>query len=146
MAGITEELGQFVADVSLSELPADVVWKAKSCVLYGLAIAMGASDNAGAGVAAAAMQDVDGAPEAGRSTILLSGARVGASDAAFANAVLFNGRNQSDSYRTAAHLGWTVLPSVLAMAERLGSSGREAIEAVVAGYEVAAAIAKEHVN
>jgi 2-methylcitrate dehydratase PrpD len=60
--------------------------------------------------------------------------------------VLFNGRNQSDSYHTATHFGPTVIPPALALAEMSGASGTAVLEAVIAGIEVSAAMARTHVN
>ena len=45
MATITQQLGKFVSGINLNNLPAEVIAKAKSCLLYGLSIAMAAHDS-----------------------------------------------------------------------------------------------------
>jgi 2-methylcitrate dehydratase PrpD len=144
MATISQQLAEFVAGLSLDSLPPEVVEKAHCCLLNGLGVAMAAHDSPSARLADATARDLSG--ESGRSTAILSGAKLAPASAAFANAVLFNSRNQSDSYHTATHFGPTVIPSALAIAETYGGSGRALLEAVIAGYEVAGAIGKDHVN
>jgi 2-methylcitrate dehydratase PrpD len=57
-------------------------------------------------------------------------------DAAFANAVLGHGLVRDDMHLGAvSHLSVTVVPIVLALAEKTNSSGAELLEAIVAGYE-----------
>jgi 2-methylcitrate dehydratase PrpD len=145
LATITQRLAAFCSELSLDQVPHDVVWKAKSCLLNGLGVAMAAHTSPSARLAEAAVLDM-AATTGGPSTTLLSAAKTSPANAACANAVLFNGRNQSDSYHTATHFGPTVIPPALAVAEMSGASGAAVLEAVIAGIEVSAAIARAHVN
>jgi len=61
---------------------------------------------------------------------------------AFANGVMFHSRGQEDTHGT-MHIGTTVIPTALAVAEWKKSSGKDLLAAIIAGYEVAAAIGKE---
>jgi len=56
--------------------------------------------------------------------------------AAFANGTIFHGIELDDTHSGASvHPGAVVIPVVLAVGEAEGSTGREALEAMVAGYE-----------
>jgi 2-methylcitrate dehydratase PrpD len=75
------------------------------------------------------------------STLLCHGGKVDTEHAAFANAVMMHARAQDDTYYSAkSHLGSSVIPPALALAELLGADGERFVRAVVAGYEVAAAV------
>jgi 2-methylcitrate dehydratase PrpD len=145
MATITQQLGEFVSGINLNNLPAEVIAKAKSCLLYGLSIAMAAHDSRQGQIAEAAMTESETSLPAG-STSILSGKKTTPGAAAFANGVLFQSRGQSDAYGTMAHFGPAVVPAVLALAEANDHSGREILPALVAGYEVAGALAKDHIR
>lgn len=145
MATIAQQLGQFVSQIAVDNLPADVIAKAKSCLLYGLSIAMAAHDSRQAQIAEKALL-ADESLSQGGSTTILSGKQTAPGAAAFANGVLFQSRGQSDAYGTMAHFGPAVVTSVLALAEANDYSGREIIPALVAGYEVAGALAKDHIR
>ena len=108
MKTISQQLGEFVSGLTTNGLPQEVVWKAKSCVLYGLGIAMAAQDSRQAQIAEAAVTESESALEKG-STTILSGKKTTAGAAAFANGVLFQSRGQSDAYGTMAHFGPAVI-------------------------------------
>jgi 2-methylcitrate dehydratase PrpD len=145
MPTVVQELGEFVSRMMLKDLPPEVVAKAKSCVLYGLSIAMAAYDSRQAQIAEAAMIESEILPQGG-STMILSGKRATPGAAAFANGVLFQSRGQSDAYGTMAHFGPAVIPAVLALAEEKDLPGREILPALVTGYEVAGALARDHIR
>jgi 2-methylcitrate dehydratase PrpD len=145
MATIVQQLGEFVSGLSPADVPPEVVIKAKSCVLYGLSIAMAAHDSRQAQIAEAALIESETLAQGG-STTILSGRRATPGAAAFANGVLFQSRGQSDAYGTMAHFGPSVIPAVLALAEAKDSSGKEILPALVAGYEIAGALARDHIR
>ncbi len=145
METISRRMAEFVSRLSVQDLPAEVIWKAKACLLYGLSIAMAACDSRSAQIAEAAILESEALSGSG-STTVLSGQKTTPSGAAFANGVLFQGRGQSDAYGTMAHFGPAVIPAVLALAEQQERSGPDILAALVAGYEVAAALAKDHIK
>jgi 2-methylcitrate dehydratase PrpD len=145
MATIVQELADFVSGIKLDNLPPEVISKAKSCLLYGLAIAMAAHDSRQAQIAEAAIMNSEAVTESG-STTILNGKRATPGAAAFANGVLFQSRGQSDAYGTMAHFGPAIVPAVLALAEQNNFSGKQILPALVAGYEVAGALAKDHIK
>jgi 2-methylcitrate dehydratase PrpD len=145
MATIAQQLGEFASGININDLPADVIAKAKSCLLYGVSIAMAAHDSRQAQIAEAAMIETETRPQGG-STTILGGKRTTPGAAAFANGVLFQSRGQSDAYGTMAHFGPAVIPAVLALAEENDFSGLQILPALVAGYEVAGALARDHIR
>ena len=106
---------------------------------------MAAHDSRQGQIAEAAMTESETLLQAG-STTILTGKKTTPGAAAFANGVLFQSRGQSDAYGTMAHFGPAVVPAVLALAEVNDYSGREILPALVAGYEVAGALAKDHIR
>ena len=132
-------LAAFAAGLRCPALPLPLVEKTRACLLYGAAVGIAAQI---APQPRLAMQAVAGcgSPVATR---FLDGAVCGAEDAAFANAVLFHARCQEDAH-PAGHVGAVVLPAALATAEAVGASGAELVAAVVAGYEVALRIGRDH--
>lgn len=132
-------LAQFAALADPRTMPAAVVEKAKACLLY--AMAVGA-----AGVRAAqARQAADAAGEIsiGKATRFLDGRKCDAGHAAFANGTLFHVRVQDDAH-PAGHVGVVVVPTTLAVAEAQGASGADLLAAIVAGYETALRIGRDH--
>jgi 2-methylcitrate dehydratase PrpD len=72
------------------------------------------------------------------STILLQGQSSRAAGAAFANAWAANALDiDDDAIFTRGHPGAQLIPTVLAVGEQTGASGKEILEALVIGYEVA---------
>jgi 2-methylcitrate dehydratase PrpD len=145
MKTISQELGEFVSRLTLSDLPQEVISKAKACLLYGLGIALAAHESRQGQIAEAAITEWETLPEGG-STTILSGKKATLGAAAFANGVLLQSRGQSDAYGTMAHFGPAVIPAVLALAEQGEFSGANILPALVAGYEVAGALAKDHIR
>jgi 2-methylcitrate dehydratase PrpD len=140
-----EQLARYAAGLDAGDLDGGTLRSAKACLLYGIAVAI-ATCRAQPALLAASASTLDGVgPGAGQAgaTRLLDGARATASNAAFANAVLFSGRVQGDSH-PCGHLGGVVIPTALAAVERDGGSGRDLLSAMVAGYEVALRIGRDH--
>lgn len=134
---IVQRLGGFVYSLSLKDVPSEVVEKAKTCLINGIGIGISCYDTESARIG----REVIKGEEAGMSpqkaaTIFCDGARASVTGAAFANSALFHGRAQEDTLGT-THAGTILIPAALALAERNGNSGREVLEAVLAGYEVA---------
>jgi 2-methylcitrate dehydratase PrpD len=128
-------LGRFVVECRESEPPEEVVEKLRCNLLHDLSCAMAAYTE---GPVIWPLV-VDRGPA--ESTLLSEGTKVDAEHAAFANAVLMHARAQDDTYYSAkSHLGSSVIPPALALAEQLGADGERFTRAVIAGYEVAAAV------
>jgi 2-methylcitrate dehydratase PrpD len=131
---LTLEIGNFVAGLSMEALPADVVRKARTCLLNGYGIGLGCHNTPFVRVARAAALALDG-ERADGATLLAHGAKVAISGAALANAALFHGRGQEDTCG-AAHLGAILIPMLTALFEVRRLPLDRLIPALVAGYEV----------
>lgn len=138
---LTAQLGEFVAHTKFSELPPEVVQKAKTCLLHNLAVALaGRRAEPSAHVLVARHYAVP--PEA---TLLWDGSKVSAEGAALANAALMHARTQDDTHFPAStHTGSSVIPAALAIAEAEGRSGAEFLAAMVLGYEIAGRVGRDY--
>lgn len=134
----TEVLGQFVAGLDLAAIPDDVVETARIALAHNLSVAA-----AGGRLAQTAMRWSQSRWGGRGSRAFLSGAELAPPDAAFVNACLIHSRAQDDTYFPGlTHVGAATIPAVLALAEAEGRPMSEVVTAVVAGYEVAAAISR----
>ncbi len=131
---IAEMLAEFAAGLETNDVPEDVVNMARSCLLYGLGIAMCGRGERSAGVGARAAHSMDGDSN-GSATLLFDGSKVSVPAAIMANSALFHARAQEDTSGT-AHLGAVLIPVVLALIETRRASVEELLPAVIAGYEV----------
>lgn len=139
--GQTRALGDFVAGLTFDALPAPVVAQAADVILdtLGCCLAAWGEDPEKAGIAEKLTQTFHAAPVAG--IWGARGARTDAGLAAMANGILANAADYDDTHKRALlHTGSVVVPVVLGLAEERGLSGRQAITALVAGYEVAVRI------
>lgn len=127
----TQTLSTYIASSRFDDLPNDVIDKAKMCVLDSLGCALGGTTLEAGRILLNFVAEVGGKPE---STLLPRGPKVPAVSAAYANSHLANLMDFDDTLK--GHPGACIIPPALAVAEKLGSSGRELINAVVLGYEV----------
>ncbi|MTD54342.1 MmgE/PrpD family protein [Amycolatopsis pithecellobii] len=128
-----------VSDIEerLPDVGRDVLDKAALCVLDALACSFGGRDFAWSVAANALIDDV-----AGPSTVWSRGTTHRVLDAIYVNSVHAHSIVQEDMHPASrSHAGTMVVPAVLALGESLGSSGRQVLEAVIAGYEALARVA-----
>lgn len=134
-----ERLADFIVSLSLENVPARVIEHTKFCILdwFGAALA-GANEKE----AAMLTQLFKGfTPE--EATVIGFGFKVPAHDAAYINGAVSHMVELDDVHREAIiHPAVPVVPAALALAEKLKSSGRALMEAVIAGYEVEIAVGK----
>ena len=135
-------LATLAATLEVGAVPRPLIEKAKACLVYGLAVGIA---SAGAEQPKVAVRAQVSTPVGAGATRLVDGRRTTAEDAAFANAVLFHSRCQEDAHPV-GHVGTVVLPAALAVAESLRATGAELIAAIIAGYEVALRIGRDHVT
>ncbi len=139
---ILARLGRFTATVACERLPQNIVQKAKACLLYGLAVGI-ASVRAPQPRQAAQAVDRESSAGAGGATRLIDQRRLDFPSAAFCNAVLLHSRVQDDAHPS-GHFGVVVIPAALSCAERFDATGSDTLAALVAGYEVALRIGRDH--
>ncbi len=136
MANETVRLAEYAAGLRYEDLPPDVVQRAKDCITDTVAVVVLGNGLPWSRIVAAYAQRVGAG---GRSRILgADGPLVLAPAAALANGTLAHAFESDNLTKPGAgvHPGATLLPPGLAVAQERGSSGRELITAVVAGFEV----------
>jgi 2-methylcitrate dehydratase PrpD len=129
-------MARFVKELSYDQLPAEVIEKAKCCLINEIAIGLSCY-NVDFGRIAKEVIKAEELNISSRNgaTIFCDGTKVTVMGAAFANAVLFHSRAQDDTLGS-SHAGAVITPAVLALGEREGCPGREILEAMVSGYEI----------
>ena len=140
---LTRTFARYICPLRYDDLPPAVVDKIKASLLHALIISI-VGANTSHGRAAIALTKEEEAKADG-ATILVDGAKVTRSGAAFANSKLMHATNQTDSYRMLIHPGPCVIPAALAAAELGGGDGRQLITALAAAYEVEARIAGDFI-
>lgn len=141
MNSLTRQLADWACALEYEQLPAEVVCRLRSCVLYQLGIGL-AGHTLESPYQVHRLMLAEGA--AGQASLLLGG-RSSAMNAAYANATLFHARVQDDTHHT-SHLGTALIAAGLALAEARGANGRQLMTALAAGYEVAAALGREYTS
>jgi len=137
--GYTRRLAELCAGISLERLPAEVVDKAKLCLLDFLANVYGSLELEAVSKVVSYIRSLGGREVA---AALGCGFKTGIHNAAFLNGTTAEAIEAQDGLRFGGnHPGTAVIPAALAVAEDLGRGGKDVIEALVAGYEVAGRIA-----
>ena len=137
-------LAAFAAQSDITRMPETVVRTAQACLLYAVAVGIAARGAPMAAMIARAL-DLEYGKTGGPVTRMLDGCSVATGAGAYANAVLLHGRVQEDAH-PAGHVGVVVVPAAIAMAQTQRASGPAMLAALVAGYEVALRIGRDHVS
>src|SRR3984957_2148984 len=136
MANETIRLAEYAAGLRYEDLPPHVVQRAKDCITDTVAVIVLGNALPWSQIICRYAQSVG---LGGRSRVLgFHGPTLHASAAALANGTLAHAFESDNLTKPGAgvHPGATLLPPGLAVAQERGSSGRELITAVVAGFEV----------
>ena len=134
-ADLSHQLARFAAGMRYADLPSDAVEAAKKSLLDTLGVILAASGMEPAVKPLIELIREDGGKE--DCTILGFGGRVPASRAAMANGALAHCLDFDDQTPWGAHPDSSVIPTVLALAERKGGvTGKELITAIAIGQEL----------
>jgi 2-methylcitrate dehydratase PrpD len=132
MAALTEELGSFVARLTLNDIPvaAAAVAKTGFTDCFGVMVA-------GAREPAVALVDraLSGSDGPAKASLIPGGARRNVENAALVNGVAAHVLDYDD-VTSDGHPSAVLVPAILAQGEACGSSGADMLTAYVAGYEV----------
>src|SRR5438093_8562574 len=132
---VTEYLSRFVATHSSKGWDAGVEHEAHRTLLNWLGCAIGAARHATVEAALAAVMELAPAAQA---SVLGRSERVDIASAALLNGITSHTFDFDDTHlKTIIHPAAPVASAVLALAEHTGSSGREVIDALVLGIDVA---------
>lgn len=138
MTTLTESLARYWASAGYEDLPADTVRMAKRFVLDTLAAGIaGASTDVASIVRETLTQSLGGAT--GQSIVWGRPERLPAPYAALVNGTACHAL-ELDDFGGCGHGGAVVVPAVLALAPGRTVSGKAALTAIVAGYDVAARV------
>src|SRR5579863_1736581 len=132
----TVRLAEYAAGLRYDDLPPHVVQRAKDCITDTVAVITQGNSLPWSRIVIRYAQRTG---TGGRSHILgADGPSVQAPAAALANGALAHAFESDNLTRPGAgvHPGGTLLPPALAVAQELGSSGRDLLTAVIAGFEV----------
>ena len=130
----TKELANFCVGLNYQDIPSQVVNNAKRLLLDSISVTIGGARLDSSAPVIELVRELGGPKE---STIPLRGEKVPALNAALVNGTMAHGLELDDiSNEASSHPGSVIIPSALAIAEREGASGKQLIEAIVAGYEV----------
>lgn len=128
----TQELARFVSGLEFAGIPSPAREHAKLCLLDTLGCALFSTKLPWCGL----VNDyVDGRTTPGTSLVWGTRIRVGAEDAAMANATAAHGFELDEIHPSGVHPGTLAWSTALALGEELRSSGEEILTAAVAGYE-----------
>ncbi|WP_303296689.1 MmgE/PrpD family protein [Pyramidobacter piscolens] len=129
------KLAAFVGRFRLADAPAEVLAAAKACVLDSVSVALGARDNPLCSSVRSMVLEQYPAPAAS-ATIWGTTRKVPIAKAAFLNGMAGHTLELDDVHAgSKTHIGTVVIPAAWAVAESLGKSGKELLEAVICGYE-----------
>jgi 2-methylcitrate dehydratase PrpD len=138
--GATEALAEQYRDLRYEELPADVVWLAKQCLIDWLGVTLAGCREPVSAILAAELLDQGANPQA---TIIGRTPRVSAHQAAMANGTAAHALDYDDVLETMlGHPSAPIYAAVLALGEAEGRSGRDCLTAFVAGVEIASRLGR----
>ncbi len=134
-AKLSCQLAEFIAGLRYDNLPAKTLELARLAFLDWLGSCALGSQQTPAQLAISALRELGGTPQA---TLLATNEKTSCVNAALGNGIASHIMELDDVHRGAIlHAGAAVIPAALAAAELQHSNGRQLLEAVVAGYEVA---------
>lgn len=131
---LTERCADYVLSVRYENLPDDVIRMAKLCVIDLFGCIVGAAKTPEADIINNLVREEGSGKQA---TMLGLWEKTSMLNASLANGFTGHIYEMDDVYTAASmHPGLPVIPTAVAVAEYLNKSGKELIEAIVAGYEI----------
>jgi len=132
--GISRQCADFVTSVSFPELDLETVSVAKKCIIDWLGCVLGGSSTSAARIIGDIVQEMGGKPQ---STLIGDFNKATCLQASMVNAYNCHILEMDDVHKSSiVHPAAPVISTAFALGEYLGSSGKELIEAIVAGYDV----------
>lgn len=130
----TQTLADYAVDIKFDNLPKEVIERAKMLTLHTLGVSLAAKPIQLSDAAIKVAKAANGGAGGGAS-VWLGGERLSMASAAFANGTLADMLDWEDC-AWAGHPNAGAIPAAMAVAEELKKTGKEYLEAVVAGLEV----------
>jgi 2-methylcitrate dehydratase PrpD len=131
---ITQRLAEFVACIPSSDISVDAREQARRAFLDTLGVTLAGSSEDASRIAADIAREQRGVEDA---SVLGHGFQAPASEAALVNGTSAHALDFDDvSMSMRGHPSVPLIPAVLALGEKLGSGGRDVIDAFILGFEV----------
>lgn len=132
---LSRQFARWVSGLRYEDLPFAVTDRAKGVILQALTSALlGYQSPAGQEAVRLMLEEEAGVPRG--ATIMVNGGKVTKGGAAFANSEMMLAGGKYDTFRMLTHPGTSIVPSAFVSAQVQGTSGKEFITGVAAGYEV----------
>lgn len=142
---INRRLSRWVAGLAYSDIPAEVLDRARGVTLQALSSSLLGHEFPETKQAIRLVEEDERGASGGAATALVDGRRFSRAGAAFINAEMIFSGGKWDTFRMVGHPGCAILPAALMAAEVTRCSGREFLTGVVAGYEVMERLAADFV-
>ena len=137
---ITQRLAEFVACAPSGDIPAEASEQARRAFLDTLGVTLAGSREDASRIAAEMVREQGGVDEA---AVLGHGFRAPATEAALINGTSGHALDFDDvSMSMRGHPSVPLVPAVLALGEKLGSRGRDMVDAFILGFEVECKVAR----
>ena len=135
----SRKLAEFTSQLRYEDLPQDVIDTTKKCILDIIGVAIGVSNKPASEIWLDTLNSFGGPEEA---SLWMPGfPKMSYLYASCANAAFGHVLDMDDLHNSSiTHLAVITVPAAIAMGERMGKSGQDIINAVVAGYDVGARI------
>ena len=130
-------LAQFALDFTTEQVPPDIIHLAKRCLMNYAGVALYATLDPTINIMLDFLR-AEGCAE--QATVVGSGLRTSAQNAALMNGFLGHFEDYDDTHPTVIHPTAPVLPAALALGEQRGINGKELLAAFAVGVEVACRI------
>ncbi len=130
--GATEKLARFVVDTRYEDIPEEVKHIARRLILDCIGTMLVGSEEPQGKIATRFVRECGGAPEA---SVIHSGFKTCPANAAFANGIMGHALDYDDT-RYWGHPSVTMVPTLLALGEKLAVPGKELLAAYILGIEV----------
>ncbi|MBU4534388.1 MAG: MmgE/PrpD family protein [Euryarchaeota archaeon] len=136
---ITAQLASFIIDLQINEIPLFIREKAKLCLMDFLGVSLRGSREKSSQAIWDMMESIKLSPaDSSKEITVLGHGGGGLLESCLINGISAHALDLDDGHRMAQlHPGCSVIPAALALAEYHNKSGKEFLEALVAGYEVA---------
>jgi 2-methylcitrate dehydratase PrpD len=137
MAYLADKLADYIVNFDFDRIPPEVAQHAKYLLLDSVGVSIASCDRVWCNAVLEVIRHQGGRAE---STVLYYGDRVPDTNAALANATFAHSMDFNDDL-AGIQVGGIIPPTVFAVGEAVGASGRDLIAATVLGYDMATRIA-----
>jgi len=137
MTSHSRKIAEFGANLKLSDVPPEVVRRAKGIILDGLGCGLFAAKLKWTEIIAQTVKDLE--PAGGPASVWGRGEKASATSAVLINGTAVQGYELDDGNQACFHAAAVILPAVFAAAEFLGEeqvSGELLLTAIIAGFEI----------